>query len=816
MRRTRIARALPLRAVGAAALVVVAVAPARVVTGSANAAALAGVNTTLAPDSRSWVDKVTPDLRALQARTTGSIECIVTFRQPKALTASAMSPGNPARLTWIADTGTQLAYDLSAEGLTVLRSYSHLPVLFVRIPAAALPALAGDTRVDAVEPNRVAHAVDTEGNALMHVPDLYSMGYTGTNIGIAILDSGVDYTVPELAPGGTTAAAKTVELWNAIDNNADPMDDYGHGTEVAGIAAGSTHGVAKDARIVAVKVLDSDGSGTDAQILTGINKVLASVTSGNPFNIKVANLSLGGYLEGSGADAVPPQPCDGVLASMSSSFQSLTAAGVLVISAAGNGGCTNGVTWPGCISSSMAIGAVLDASFGSIRFGQSGSPMQCLGDDYCSQTSGPDVIACYSNSGEAMDAWAPSHCATTPQLGGGLDDCFGGTSASAPYASGVAALLSQAMATASPTDIRGALSTTGKLIQDSRNGLIKPRINALAALQELQGTCSTPVAPSTPTPSTVALCGTDQQLTASWAAVTGATSYTVEVDDDPAFGTPSDTLVTSTSFSYTFPGDADTTLHLHVKANNDCGSSPYSPTVQVAYKASCAAASYTYVVSGVAHTPGYAPAFWLTDLAALDVSDQPADLVLDFYGGSSDSSASAHLGVQQQVVWRDLLPVLFGITGNDVGDVIVTSTQPLALLARTYSQTTPGAPTYGQGYPGALVGGALTSNQVGYLPNLRSDAPFYTNLEFVNPGSGDVQIQVQMYTNGGGAIGSPITRTVPAKRRLAILKYQALPSGNSAAFAEVRVLTQGGAVIGYASVIDDLSKDPTTVPMTIP
>ena len=765
----------------------------------------------LPADERPWYAKVTRDLLPPALPTAPDpVEVVAVLRRPPALVeASRRTPGHPIELAWIEAATAELSAELAAVGMNVFEHYSHLPMLAVRLPAASIPALAADPRVESLEPNRLAVALRTEGKALMNVPALHTAGLTGAGVGIAILDTGVDYTHAELSPAGS----KTIKLWDAVNNDDDPSDDEGHGTGVAGIAAGSANGVAPAATIVAVKVLNASGSGSSSQILQGLNKLIASVTTGgNPHNVKVANLSLGGYFNLPGEDGVPPQPCDADSPSLYTAFQSLTDAGVLVVSAAGNGGCQTGVAWPGCLSNSMAVGAVIDANVGGLAFGKG----QCTGEAGCTMSStAPGVIACYSDSGGQLDALAPSHCATTTRRGSGVVGCFGGTSAAAPYAAGVAALLSQGGGT-TPAAVRAALAGTGALVQDGRNNVIRPIIDASSARARLTGACSPPAAPAAITPSSNAPCGSATQVDLAWPAVSDATSYTLETAADESFTNSTPMLLSSPTSSVTFQGGADATLYTRVTANSACGSSAPSPTATITYTSSCSSATHTLWVSGIAHTPGFSPAFWLSDLVVLNPSSATAELSLSFFGSTSSATATAQLGAQQQAFWADVLVSLFALSGNHVGTILVTSTQPINVLARTYSQTTPGAPTYGQSYQGVPVGATLTSGRVGYLAGLRSDAPFYTNLEFVNPDAAAIDVQVQLYSGAGNAIGGPISRTVAAQRRVAILRDAVLPAGVPSAYATVRVLTPGGRVIGFASVVDDISKDPTTIPMVVP
>ena len=105
---------------------------------------------------------------------------------------------------------------------------------------------------------------------------------TGSGAKIAIIDTGIDYTHPEVRLNFTRKKG-----YDFIKDDEDPMDKNGHGTHVAGTAAGKNCGVAPDATLYAVRVLDKDGSGSDATIAAGIEWAMLN-------NIDIANISLGG------------------------------------------------------------------------------------------------------------------------------------------------------------------------------------------------------------------------------------------------------------------------------------------------------------------------------------------------------------------------------------------------------------------------------------------------------------------------------------------------------------------------------------------
>lgn len=517
-----------------------------------------------------------------QAAGGGEVECLAVVRP-----AAATFDGAPAAASRV----LLPLVRWEAHG-AVLRRYSELPVVHLRIPGRLLDELARDPDVVALSPLRTARALRKEGKALMKVGDVQGKGFTGIGIGIAILDTGVDYTHPELAPGGTGAGAKTVKLFDAVDHDQDPRDGEGHGTAVAGLAAGSDGGVAPRATVVAVRVLDAKGEGTSEQILDGLDAVLASVRGGNPYNIRVLNMSLGGYDD----DWLPgPDTCDSLDAAFEAAFRALTEAGVLVVVAAGNGGCSKGVSWPACLSSALAVGAVYDdeicmdpipSPFGCMSTRISFGEGQCMRDG-CSQDTKADRITCYSDSGTKLGVWAPSHCAKTTKKGGGYEDCFGGTSAAAPYTAGVAALLAQAYPQHGPASLRMALEQTGKPRTDDRNSLTRNRVEALAAFNYLASYCAPPDPPASLVSNPAGLCES-RSATLTWGTVASADDYRVERSLTPDFATVQETIVAGTTLVVSHSAGVPTTVYYRVRAERACDShSAWSTPVALPYSPQC-------------------------------------------------------------------------------------------------------------------------------------------------------------------------------------------------------------------------------------
>jgi subtilisin len=169
-----------------------------------------------------------------------------------------------------------------------------------RGPAAAAQAIARSPSVASVVADRELRAVaETLPWGIKRIdahhqtaPDAHEAGFNGAGVSIAILDTGVDLDHQDL----NVDVARSRNCMGV----GPPEDGHGHGTHVAGTAAAvggngqGVVGVAPDAVIVAVKVLDDSGVGSDATVICGVDYLTQLATDGDPANdIAVANMSLG-------------------------------------------------------------------------------------------------------------------------------------------------------------------------------------------------------------------------------------------------------------------------------------------------------------------------------------------------------------------------------------------------------------------------------------------------------------------------------------------------------------------------------------------
>jgi len=274
-------------------------------------------------------------------------------------------------------------------------------------------SLRSDPDVESIEPDRYVHQLGTEtgmGWALdrvdqhaMPLNGAFAYGATGAGVNIYIVDGGIRYTHAEF--GGRAHFA-----FDALGGNGS--DCNGHGTGVAGVAAGSVHGVAKSANIYSVRVFPCTGTTTLSTILAGVDWVTA-----NHKSPAVANLSLG-------AAAAPI---------LDSAVERSIRSGVTYVIAGGNNGGDACAMSPGKLKDVINVGAT-DAS---------------------------DARASWSNYGSCITMFAPGVAVASADYYSDVAlASWNGTSVAAPMVAGAAALYLQGHPTASPATVRSAIERT--------------------------------------------------------------------------------------------------------------------------------------------------------------------------------------------------------------------------------------------------------------------------------------------------------------------------------------------------------------------
>ena len=261
----------------------------------------------------------------------------------------------------------------------------------------------------------------------------------GTGIGVAVIDTGIDLTHPDLA-------VNIVANTTCVDGTTNGNDDHGHGTHVAGTIAAANNsigvvGVAPQAKLIAVKTMDSTGTGSYSSIICGVDWI---TTHAAQYNIKVANMSLigGGSNDNNcgltNGDALHQAICNS------------RNAGVTYVVAAGNSSARIGQFVPASYNDAVITVSALTDSDG-ISGGT--GPATGFGAD--------DTFANFSNYGTNIDLGAPGVDIYSTYFGSGYAT-MSGTSMATPHVAGAAALYIKTHPSATWTQVRDNLRSLGE------------------------------------------------------------------------------------------------------------------------------------------------------------------------------------------------------------------------------------------------------------------------------------------------------------------------------------------------------------------
>jgi serine protease AprX len=292
--------------------------------------------------------------------------------------------------------------------------------------AEQLQGIAREPWVEKIEEDQTVYAVIDESAPAVGAPVAWRAGFTGRGVSLAIIDTGIDTSHPDFA--GRVVAVRDFTMDAFIDSN-------GHGSLVAGIAAGTGaysggmyKGIAPDALILSAKVLRADGSGQ-------MSDVMAAIEWAVDLGVDVINLSLGTCNPSDGDDALC-EVCDLAVDT-----------GVVVCAAAGNDGPRKRtVGSPGAARRVITVGAV--TASGNIAEFSSHGP---VGDDRMKPeivAPGTDIISVRAQSTRAGKPLDNFYTSAT------------GTSMATPHISGIVAILLEANRKASPQLIRESLYHT--------------------------------------------------------------------------------------------------------------------------------------------------------------------------------------------------------------------------------------------------------------------------------------------------------------------------------------------------------------------
>jgi subtilisin family serine protease len=280
-------------------------------------------------------------------------------------------------------------------------------------------ALADDYRVKYVEEDSVVSIDTTQTGATWGLDRIdqrnrpldgsYTYNVTGAGVKAYIVDTGINTAHNEF--GG-----RAIDGYDAVDGTLPAADCNGHGTHVSGTVGGSTYGVAKGVTLVAVRVLDCNGSGSNSGVIAGINFVASDHQAGQP---ATANMSLGG----------------GISQALDDALNAAIADGVTFCVAAGNGD-----------------------QFGNPLNACDGSPSRVANAITVSATDSNDTKASWANFGTCVDIFGPGVNITSSWYSSNTaTNTISGTSMATPHVCGVTALYLQTNTSASPATVASAI-----------------------------------------------------------------------------------------------------------------------------------------------------------------------------------------------------------------------------------------------------------------------------------------------------------------------------------------------------------------------
>lgn len=356
---------------------------------------------------------------------------------------------------------------LPKNNIRIYRRFNLIPAFAIEANTRILKILQNDSTVSRIDIDSAgggnAIAPD-ESSVLNNVSPLQGLGFDGTGMKVAVIDSGVDTDHVDLQSrlvaqqcfcSNSSGIGGCCPNGQATQSGTGAAEDgHGHGTNVTGIIVGqgnvAPRGAVPSAALVAVKVLDSNNSFCCS---SDVVAAMDWVATNHP-DVDAVNLSVG-------TGSLFPSHCNNSTSftqAMSVAVNNLIATGAVVTASAGNQGNSNNMSAPACVQNAVSVGATWDFTGPSRTF---------LG---CSETgTAPKQPACFSNRSATLDLYGAGAFVTSTGFTGGTST-FGGTSMSSPMVAACAIALKQAAPFSTVSQRVEAMALAPTAITDNVSG----------------------------------------------------------------------------------------------------------------------------------------------------------------------------------------------------------------------------------------------------------------------------------------------------------------------------------------------------------
>ncbi|HVN33326.1 MAG TPA: hypothetical protein VMT45_15220 [Thermoanaerobaculaceae bacterium] len=227
-------------------------------------------------------------------------------------------------------------------------------------------------------------------------------------------------------------------------------------------------------------------------------------------------------------------------------------------------------------------------------------------------------------------------------------------------------------------------------------------------------------------------------------------------------------------------------------------------------------AAFAVWIPAAAHTSGFNQTTWRSDLGLLNPGTVAANVQLSFFGSTGVVSDTVLVPAGAQSILTDVVGQL-GASGQ--GSIEIVADQSLKLTARTYNQSPPDAGcfpngTQGQSFPVLTAGGGLGAGQSAHLPGLVQNADYRSNIGLVNTGEGTATVLVELFDGAGAKLAEYTVVLTHGQWAQENRPFEKKAGATSLDRGYARITVQSGSgVYAFATVIDNVTNDPTTVAM---